>query len=287
MDKLARLNQTDDLKKFLTSTKRQKINPLKKNKKKEEDQELSRLMVDELFEIQKLKVVVNVTNDRKKLEKLLLDLCKTVNALTKCCAQQTRLTATELLARPTYVEELNNIRDNVNKAILPKEYAAGLTQEKVAAEFLEDDEDKEFDANYDNISHLSKLSLRRKESNTKTAVGVKQLGLPTQQSPAALTPPCNISLNLEQVQEEEGSEPSQVGDLTTALPAKVTFKAPYIATTNAHQRLKRFSEDVCQDQLFAPTDKTISAHASGSIRPGPNRKMQSMRQILKTGNSSL
>ena len=53
---MAHLNQSDDLKDFLTTTKRKKINPNKKNKKKEEEKELARLMVDELFEIKKLKV---------------------------------------------------------------------------------------------------------------------------------------------------------------------------------------------------------------------------------------
>ena len=128
---VAKFDQSDDLKKFLTSTKRKKINPHKKNKKKEEDKELRELMVDELFEIQKLKCPMNVINDRKRLEHLLFDICKTVNALTKCAAQQTRLTATELRARPTYVEEMNNIRDNIHKAVMPKEFAAGLSPDNI------------------------------------------------------------------------------------------------------------------------------------------------------------
>ena len=103
---LAHLDQSDGLKDFLGSTKRKKINPSKKNKKKEDEKELARLMVDELFEVQKLKVPANCWKDSKRMEKLLLDICKTVNALTKCAAIQTRLTATELMARPTYVEEL-------------------------------------------------------------------------------------------------------------------------------------------------------------------------------------
>ena len=202
MSKAANLNQTEDLKSFLTQTKRKKINPSKKNKKKEDEKEMARLMIDELFEIQKLKVPANCWKDSKRMEKLLLDICKTVNALTKCCAAQTRLTATELVARPTYVEELQNIRDNVNKAIIPKEFAAGLT----ANEGKGDDEEEEappFDPNYENISHLTKVSLRRgNQSKTQSAI---ELGSPGSNllvdSPGDLT--------LEQVKEEDGSDHSQ------------------------------------------------------------------------------
>lgn len=49
------------------------------------------------------------------------------------------------MARPTYIEEFNNIRDNVNKAIKPK------------------DEDIEIDEEWDNISYMSKVSIRRKK----------------------------------------------------------------------------------------------------------------------------
>ena len=160
MNKLANMNQSDGLNDFLTQTKRKKINPSKKNKKKEDEKEMARLMVDELFEIQKLKVPVNVSKESKRLEKLLIDICKTINALTKCCAMQTRLTATELVARPTYVEELQNIKDNVSKAVISKEYAAGLTdtQSHIGDE---EEEAPPFDENYENISHLTKVSIRR------------------------------------------------------------------------------------------------------------------------------
>ena len=172
---MAHLNQSDDLKDFLTTTKRKKINPNKKNKKKEEEKELARLMVDELFEIKKLKVGQHIWKDGKRLEKLLEDICKTVNALTKCAAQQTRLTATELVARPTYIEEFQNIRDNVNRAILPKEDVAALgisIQKQVSASG--DQEDEQFDEDYDNISHLSKFSIRR-HRNHETAVAAAEL----------------------------------------------------------------------------------------------------------------
>lgn len=49
------------------------------------------------------------------------------------------------MARPTYVEEFQNIRDNVNKAVMN----VGAPAPKVH----EDD--------CDNISHYSKMSIRR------------------------------------------------------------------------------------------------------------------------------
>lgn len=58
---------------------------------------------------------------------------------------QTKLTATELMARPTYVEEFQNIRDNVNKAV--------MNTTSVAPKQNEDE--------CDNISHYSKMSVRR------------------------------------------------------------------------------------------------------------------------------
>ena len=66
------------------------------------------------------------------------------------------------------MEELNNIRDNVNKAIIPKGFSAGLSEPKTRNSQQvggEDERQQEFDENYDNISHLSKWSIMRRESN--------------------------------------------------------------------------------------------------------------------------
>ena len=57
--------------------------------------------------------------------------------LVKCAQQQTKLTASELVSRPTYLEEFENIRDNYVKAIKAKTW-----------------EDEE----WDNISHYSRVS---------------------------------------------------------------------------------------------------------------------------------
>ena len=64
------------------------------------------------------------------------------------------MTATELMGRPTYVEEFQNIRDNVNKAVMNKEvvnYSLGKGTTGT-------------DDDCDNISHYSKISMRRKPS---------------------------------------------------------------------------------------------------------------------------
>ena len=53
------------------------------------------------------------------------------------------MTAAELLARPTYVEEFQNIRDNVNMAIKPRE--------NESADVIDD--------NWENVSHYSKRKL--------------------------------------------------------------------------------------------------------------------------------
>jgi hypothetical protein len=63
------------------------------------------------------------------------------------------LTATELMGRPTYVEEFQNIRDNVNKAVMNKEVANSLVKGMTGT-----------DDDCDNISHYSKISMRRKSS---------------------------------------------------------------------------------------------------------------------------
>lgn len=55
------------------------------------------------------------------------------------------MTATELIARPTYVEEFQNIRDNLKKAI----------------KMTDDEPDEDLDDNWENVSHLSKYSRRR------------------------------------------------------------------------------------------------------------------------------
>ena len=49
-----------------------------------DNDEKKRLTITELFDLKKLKFPPNVWKDGRKLEKLLYDIVKTVNTLTKC-----------------------------------------------------------------------------------------------------------------------------------------------------------------------------------------------------------
>ena len=69
--------------------------------------------------------------------------------------QQTKLTASELVLRPTYKEEFQNIRDNVHKAIQPRDSA-------------------QIDEDWDDISHYSKISMKRPKNNSSKHDSDKQ-----------------------------------------------------------------------------------------------------------------
>ena len=60
------------------------------------------------------------------------------------------MTAVELLARPTYVEEFENIRDNVNLAIKPRENEG-------AADVIDD--------NWENVSHYSRRRYSKEQKS--------------------------------------------------------------------------------------------------------------------------
>ena len=57
-------------------------------------------------------------------------MLKTMNKVIKGLQKQAELTAHELMQRPTYVEEFQNIRDNVHNVVLstvPADWADGMT----------------------------------------------------------------------------------------------------------------------------------------------------------------
>ena len=83
-----------------------------------------------------------VVKDNKLMLKLLKEMCSNINTLTRCANMQTRITASELVARPTYVEEFQNIKDNVQVAIRPKKNGANVDNPE----------------DWENISHYSKQS---------------------------------------------------------------------------------------------------------------------------------
>lgn len=64
-----------------------------------------------------LKLPANAWKDHKKLTRYLADVEDYVNKILRACQIQSRLIATELVARPTYAEEFQNIRNNVTDTI--------------------------------------------------------------------------------------------------------------------------------------------------------------------------
>ena len=78
----------------------------------------AKLRVEDFMSLKELKMVPkDVTRDHKKLLSFLEDLHKHVNRLIRGSKEQTVLTANELVARPTYAEEFQNIRDNMHKVV--------------------------------------------------------------------------------------------------------------------------------------------------------------------------
>ena len=65
-----------------------------------------------------MKLPAECARDHRKLQRFLLEIERTVNKIIRGVQKQTELTATELVARPTYAEEFQNIRENVHKVVL-------------------------------------------------------------------------------------------------------------------------------------------------------------------------
>ena len=82
------------------------------------DRERDKLTVQEFMKIKPIKMALDTSRDAKKLQRVLMDLRDNQELLIKACQAQTRLTATELIARPTYEEELQNIQANMFKAVV-------------------------------------------------------------------------------------------------------------------------------------------------------------------------
>ena len=73
--------------------------------------------MQEFIKIKPIKLALDTSRDARKLQKFLTDINNSLNHLVTACQVQSRLTATELVARPTYAEELENIRVNMPKAV--------------------------------------------------------------------------------------------------------------------------------------------------------------------------
>ena len=77
---------------------------------KREETATEKLMVEDFFDLKPLKLPADAWKDHKKLTRFLGEVQTYMNKIIKACQIQTKLTATELVARPTYAEEFENIR---------------------------------------------------------------------------------------------------------------------------------------------------------------------------------
>ena len=95
--------------------------PINRTKKTKEELEKERLLIDDILELKPLRVPQDIQRDVKKLSKFLNEMSDQFNRMIKGVQKFNRLTAGELIARPTYAEEFQNIRENVNKVIVPND----------------------------------------------------------------------------------------------------------------------------------------------------------------------
>lgn len=72
-------------------------------------------MVSPLFDLDKISVPKGASRDGKKLENFLEEMCQLMNALVRCAIKQTRLSAREFIARPTFADQFQDIRANLNE----------------------------------------------------------------------------------------------------------------------------------------------------------------------------
>ena len=99
---------------------KQALQGSRKEKEERDKNAVQRLLVDEFFDMKPLVMPTDTGKDQKKLGRFLYDVQRTINRLLMGCKQLSRLTATELVARPTYTEEFQNIRDNVHEIVTPQ-----------------------------------------------------------------------------------------------------------------------------------------------------------------------
>lgn len=81
------------------------------------EEEMARLQVEELVGLDPIKLPHEVARDAKRLARFLENLEGTINKLIIGVKQHQRLIARELVIRPTYLEEAENLRDNLNQRI--------------------------------------------------------------------------------------------------------------------------------------------------------------------------
>ena len=75
-------------------------------------------IIDTISSLQSLTLPPEVGSDRKQLTIFLNNVVKFVNKLARGVQKLNNMTAEQLVARPTYAEEFQNIRENVHKVVL-------------------------------------------------------------------------------------------------------------------------------------------------------------------------
>ena len=77
------------------------------------------LIVSTLMELRAVHLEDNAIKDPKRLQRFLEQVEKAINKLIRGCQRQTILTADELISRPTFKEEFDNIRNQNSKVVVP------------------------------------------------------------------------------------------------------------------------------------------------------------------------
>ena len=85
------------------------------------DEDIKKLYINEIVDLEPLKLPDEAWRDHKKLTRFLESVEFIVNKMMIGAKEQMRLTAKELVARPSYSEEFANLRDNINETIAIKQ----------------------------------------------------------------------------------------------------------------------------------------------------------------------
>lgn len=81
------------------------------------ESEISRLEIDDIIDLQPIKLPNEAWRDHKKLTRFLTEVETTINKIINGVKQQTKNTAKELVLRPTYAEEFQHLRDNIGHRV--------------------------------------------------------------------------------------------------------------------------------------------------------------------------
>ena len=73
-----------------------------------------RLIIEELMDFEPLKVPTDFSRDIKKLTKFLTEVQEKFNKLLRGVQRFNKVTARELMARPSYTEAFESIRGNIS-----------------------------------------------------------------------------------------------------------------------------------------------------------------------------